>query len=49
MKERYGDKIPLDETVISPGDMFSSELLKPFQKLKRNELLFAKEDEQPGL
>lgn len=28
MKERYGDQIPLDETVISPGDMFSSELLK---------------------
>ena len=28
MKERYGDHIPLDETVISPGDMFSSKLLK---------------------
>jgi len=28
MKERYGDQIPFDETVISPGDMFSSELLK---------------------
>jgi uncharacterized protein YycO len=28
MKERYGDQIPLDETVISPGDMFSSKLLK---------------------
>jgi hypothetical protein len=26
--ERYGQRIPLDETVISPGDMFSSELLK---------------------
>jgi hypothetical protein len=28
MKERYGDQIPLNEMVISPGDMFSSELLK---------------------
>jgi len=28
MKERYGDQIPLDETVISPRDMFLSELLK---------------------
>lgn len=28
MKERYGDQIPFNETVISPGDMFSSELLK---------------------
>lgn len=28
MKERYGDKIPMDETVVSPGDMFSSELLQ---------------------
>lgn len=28
MKERYGDQIPLDETVISPSDMFSSESLK---------------------
>ena len=27
MKERYGDKVPLDETVISPGEMFSSDLL----------------------
>jgi len=27
MRERYGEQIPLDETVISPGDMFSSELL----------------------
>lgn len=27
MQERYGDHIPMDETVISPGDMFASELL----------------------
>lgn len=28
MKERYGTDIPMDETVVSPGDIFSSELLK---------------------
>jgi hypothetical protein len=28
MKERYGNHIPMDETVISPGGMFSSEVLK---------------------
>ena len=27
MKERYGDKIPLDETVISPAAIFDSNLL----------------------
>ena len=27
MKERYGDQVPLDETVVSPGDMFLSDLL----------------------
>ena len=27
IKERYGNKVPLDETVISPGEMFSSDLL----------------------
>ncbi len=27
MKERYGDKIPMDETVISPAAIFNSELL----------------------
>jgi len=27
MKERYGTKVPLEETVISPGEMFSSNLL----------------------
>jgi hypothetical protein len=27
IKERYGNKVPLDETVISPGEMFSSALL----------------------
>ncbi len=28
MKERYGNKIPLDETVISPVNIFNSELLR---------------------
>ncbi len=28
LKERYGNKIPLDEPVISPGQMFRSELLE---------------------
>jgi hypothetical protein len=27
MEERYGDEVPLDETVVSPGDMFLSDLL----------------------
>jgi len=27
MQERYGDKVPNDETVISPAEMFSSETL----------------------
>jgi len=27
MKERYGNKVLLEETVISPGEMFSSDLL----------------------
>jgi hypothetical protein len=27
MKERYGDKIPMDEIVISPAEIFDSELL----------------------
>jgi hypothetical protein len=27
IKERYGNKAPLDETVISPGEMFLSDLL----------------------
>jgi hypothetical protein len=27
LHERYGDRIPLDETVISPGEMFSSDRL----------------------
>jgi hypothetical protein len=27
MKERYGDKIPLDEKVISPSTMFDSDKL----------------------
>lgn len=28
MKERYGDKIPIEEIVISPASIFDSELLK---------------------
>jgi hypothetical protein len=28
MRHRYGERIPLNETVISPGDMFSSALLE---------------------
>lgn len=28
MKERYGDKIPMNETVISPAAIFNSELLE---------------------
>jgi len=28
MKERYGDKIPMNETVISPAAIFESELLE---------------------
>jgi hypothetical protein len=27
IKERYGNKVPMDETVISPGKMFTSDLL----------------------
>jgi hypothetical protein len=27
MKERYGDKIPMDEKVISPATMFESDKL----------------------
>ena len=27
IKERYGNNIPMNETVVSPGDMFSSEML----------------------
>ncbi len=27
IKERYGNTVPLDETVISPGEIFSSDLL----------------------
>ncbi len=28
LRERYGDRVPLNETVISPAEMFSSEILK---------------------
>lgn len=27
MRERYGNRIPMDESVISPGAMFESSLL----------------------
>jgi hypothetical protein len=27
LRERYGNRVPLDETVISPGEMFSSKIL----------------------
>jgi hypothetical protein len=27
IKERYGNKVPMEETVISPGEMFSSDLM----------------------
>jgi hypothetical protein len=27
IKERYGNKVPMDEIVISPSEMFSSDLL----------------------
>jgi len=27
LRERYGDEVPLDEWVVSPGDMFASDLL----------------------
>lgn len=32
MKERYGDKIPMDEIVISPAAIFDSELLLTVKK-----------------
>ncbi len=28
MKERYGDRIPMEETVISPGEIFSADSLR---------------------
>jgi len=28
MKQRYGDKIPLDEKVITPASIFASDMLK---------------------
>lgn len=31
LKERYGDKVPWDEPVISPGQMFESDLLTTVQ------------------
>jgi hypothetical protein len=32
MKKRFGNRIPLDETVISPGEMFSSDKLMIVEK-----------------
>jgi len=32
MKERYGNHVPMEETVISPGEMFSSDVLKVVTK-----------------
>jgi len=32
MKERYGSQVPMNETVVSPGDMFSSGLLQTVSK-----------------
>jgi hypothetical protein len=31
MKQRYGDRVPLEETVVSPADIFDSELLRTVQ------------------
>jgi hypothetical protein len=33
MKQRYGDHVPLEETVISPADVFNSELLRTIQTI----------------
>jgi hypothetical protein len=33
MKQRYGDHVPLEETVISPADIFDSDLLKTIQTI----------------
>jgi short subunit fatty acids transporter len=32
MKKRYGNNVPLDETVISPVNIFNSELLKTIKE-----------------
>jgi hypothetical protein len=33
MKQRYGDHVPLEETVISPADIFNSELLQTIETI----------------
>jgi hypothetical protein len=33
MKQRYGDQVPLEETVISPADIFDSELLRTIETI----------------
>jgi hypothetical protein len=33
MKQRYGDRVPLEETVVSPADIFDSELLKTIRTI----------------
>lgn len=32
MKKRYGDKVPLDEEIVSPGALFDSPLLEQIEK-----------------
>ncbi len=32
LRERYGDNIPMDEPMISPGDMFDSDLLETVEE-----------------
>jgi hypothetical protein len=34
LHERYGDNIPLNEQVISPGDMFESDLLETVYSIR---------------
>ena len=33
MKQRYGDRVPLEETVVSPADIFDSELLRTIRTI----------------
>jgi hypothetical protein len=33
MKQRYGDQVPLEETVISPADIFNSDRLRTIQTI----------------
>lgn len=36
MKERYGDKIPLGEKVISPSTMFDTDKLETIKSSEKN-------------